>query len=240
MPGETAAATQTRLAFEWLDIPPDATAATVREAVCRKLAAANFMPDPTTHEAILIAMGRPIPALGSLLAATADDEICCAVEAFAVDFFAIPVAERLVRWEALWVAAAHLPQVAARLDRLRPGLTIDPQAITAADPSVEWLANDLMNLFVAPVAYRPAWLRGMLARLETKPRVWNRERARASRSIRRVAPALADSGRDYLKRMRPSRALFYLIALIVGLYLCGFAMSRWFPAVARPGPVAPR
>lgn len=240
MPGDAPETALTRRAFEWLDLPAGAPAATVRATICRQLAAADYLPDPTLHEAILTAAGQAVAPAGSLLAADAEAATRHAVEAFAAEFFAIPVLDRLSRWQALRVAAADDPRVVARLDRLQPGLTIDPQAITAADPKVEWLANDLMNLFVAPAAHRPVWLRGMLVRLESRRSVRGWKRSRATQSIRRLAPALAESGCDYLQRIKPSSGVPLLIGLMVAV-LAVFVASRWTsPAAWMPSePITP-
>ena len=235
MPGDAADATLTRRACERLGLPPDALDATVRATTCRQLLAADFLPDPTLHEAILIALGRPVDPAGSLVMADAEAATRRAVEAFAADFFALPVPDRQARWRALWASANDSPRLVARLDRLRAGLTVAPSTIAAADPQAEWLLDDLMNLFVAPAADRPARLRAMVARLDAKPKVRGRARARAIRSVRRDAPALAEAGRDYIDRIKPSRVIIGLVALVVALYAASVGMSRWMP----PPPVAP-
>ena len=104
MPGEPMLTPPIRaIAAERFGLAPDATAASVRSALLRQVAAAGFVPEPADHEAALVLAGRNVSPAHHLTALRLERHRA-AVEAFAAGFFALPPA----------TPASHLARLAPR------------------------------------------------------------------------------------------------------------------------------
>ena len=202
MPGKSPPLDLKARASAWLELDPGLSSDEVRPAIWRHLAESNFLPDPATHEAILILAGRQLGSAPALELAIPSSEVQLrhAVEEFAGHFFEIPVADRRDRWEALHRAAAASPTVQARLARLAPGLTFDPGP-GPTDPRVRRLAGEILSLFPTPASVRPAWLREFAYRLDGDPDFKRSARRRALRTLTRQYPTIAALGPDYIQRV---------------------------------------
>ena len=230
MPGKASPPDLTGRASAWLELDPGLTPDAVRVALWQGLAATHFLPDPATHEAILILARRQISSVPALELAIppAVATLRHRVEEFAAHFFDVPVADRRAIWAEFDRAAAGDPVIQDRLRRLAPGLEFDPALVEPTDPRVRRLAGEILGLFVAPPAFQAAWLREFAYRLDHDPDFKRSARRRALRTLTRHYPTIARLGPDYIKRVRSMPRLVklrmtalrraWINALIQGFY----------------------
>jgi hypothetical protein len=70
------------------------------------------------------------------------------VEEFARSLFQIPIETRREQWLRLKADCAGVPALTQRLDRLEPGLALDPNGLAIADPNVGELVVEASKIFV--------------------------------------------------------------------------------------------
>jgi hypothetical protein len=124
--------------------------ATARQAFLQRLEEEDFL--PPAHLPYVLAVleakaGSPGPNEEVSVAEVADCQRL-RVEGFARQFFQIPVGQRREQWLRWKASCAGVPALTARLDRLEPGLDLDPQRLVVADPKLRELILEASGIFV--------------------------------------------------------------------------------------------
>ncbi len=173
-----------------LGLQPDTTAEQARHAFLGRLADADFLPAPEAQTAFWVLGGRD-PATFSPAAVVPflqeqEETLRRDVARFAADFFQLPIAERLARWEALQQRAVASPLLRARLGALQPGLRFEAPAFPEGDPH-GYLAERIQQLFVLRPSDRAARRRELLDEFAAEGSEWGK----VARRLERSAPGLA-------------------------------------------------
>lgn len=168
-------------ALDALGLPPDATTKAVRSAIVEQLEEADLSPPPIVIEVIEIlapyAAGDSsnpqhrsvIPQVRVPPAAFyrhCERQLREEVEAFAKQFFELPVSERQATWARLAEQAQPFPAVMLRLQALRPALDLIPPKIAFEEHQA--LADVCMQLFVMRPAMRAAARNALMAQRTDK------------------------------------------------------------------------
>jgi hypothetical protein len=196
-----------RAAYRRLGLEPGVAPEAAWSAVLRRLRDDDFLPDPATHEAVLVLAGRPVGDAPFLAGELAEDEerLREEVDSFAEGFFAVPVGERRERWKSLMRACDGRVALQDRLRDLTPGLDVSGGSIVDRSPTVVRLAEDLLTLFVLRPGPRAALSRELARRFRSDPALTDRERARARRDLLRRHPDIAALSRGYLEQLARPR-----------------------------------
>lgn len=212
---------QVAWALRTLDIPSEATTATVRSAMIAQLEEAEFVPPPVVAEALQVlaplsgsscekfpaAATYPPVAQTTCFDLHVERRTREMVDAFAEQFFALPVPGRQAAWARLAEQAGRFPAVMLRLHALWPGLTFDRTAVE--DPEHQKLADACMQMFVMRPACRAAARDALLARRKEKDWV---------KSVRRFAkryPDYAALAPEFFARLEESRRTLRQPATVV-------------------------
>ena len=137
-------------AREQLDLEETSTPANVRRAYMQRLSDEDFMPPAHLPYALAVLEGRAGPPGANEETVWADvgDRQRQRVEEFAQQFFQIPVANRREQWLRLKTDCAKASALVERLNRLEPGLALDPHGLAVADPHVRELIQEASKIFV--------------------------------------------------------------------------------------------
>src|SRR5437016_494535 len=117
---------QRRWAAEQLGVEVTASLTEARTALLRRLAESDFVPPPLLPQALAILEGRQAKAAEREALREEQERLRSEVEAFAEQFWTLPVDERRRRWEELLSACAISPALLARVRELKCGLDIGP------------------------------------------------------------------------------------------------------------------
>lgn len=183
-----------------------------RGSLLAKLAAADFMPAPDFDCALRVTGVAPCdkqPGNPSYVpAARACEELLRAkVDAFAREFFKLPIEARDARFQKLLAACSHTPALAARLEALRPALDLPPALAATESGEVNELLRQARALFVLPRQERASRRLALLRQCQEAPSVWEKAAQAAQRTQTRIAalePVLirelsTSTGRDKLR-----------------------------------------
>jgi PAS domain-containing protein len=205
---ESLAADRARRAAEALGLGPDASPADARAAFLRRLRDADCLPPLREHEAFHFLAGRPLALrsrLGAEVHRAEKDRLSAEIEAFARDLFAMPIPERRERWEQLIESCDGHDRLIDRLQRLKPGLKIDPAAVCDSSAGVERLARLACELFVLPsreaAIHRQAWLHELLDESGQQSVPWGK----VVKRLRRRFPAIHALAPEFFAQLAPKR-----------------------------------
>jgi hypothetical protein len=209
--GETPRSALHRFAAERVGIDPDGNSAETIARICRKLVVDDFLPDPLTHEAFLSLVGRPMGTdrlLYQEAARSQERRLLDAIEAFAEEFFAIPVAPRVERWKGLVDACPRRHRLLDRLLALKPGLMVEVPSRKDPSPAVQILVEDLLALFPMRRSTRIAESRARARRFWNDPTLTDQDRSRALKRLRRKHAEIASLSEAHLSHLvSPRRPL---------------------------------
>jgi hypothetical protein len=151
-----------------LDLEEVSAPANVRRAYMQRLSDEDFMPPAHLPYAFAILDGHAGTPGANEETAWAD--VCerqrQRVEEFAHNFFQIPVAGRREQWLKLKTDCAKVPALVNRLDRLEPGLTLDPHGLAVTSSNLRELIQAACEIFVLR-PFEAAQARAAFFRLET-------------------------------------------------------------------------
>ncbi|HEY7424971.1 MAG TPA: hypothetical protein VH682_12140 [Gemmataceae bacterium] len=190
-----------RWAAEQLGLSPSASPAEVRAAWLKRLPEEDFVPSCELSWA-LAAMLRRQPESGwetradEAAFAAEEEQLRGEVEAFAEQFWDVPVGERRRRWEELTDRCPFAPTLRARLRLLESGLAVDPRA-PSEDAQVIELANHVRELFILRPGPRARARQDIFRRMEGDREKWKT----AARRLRYACPPLASLGADLLNKI---------------------------------------
>ena len=159
---------QVAWALEMLEIPAGATTRAVRAAMIAQLEDSEFVPPPVVAEALQVlapysagtagkgsAQAKPLPPANAVsFHLQRERQLRETVDAFAEQFFSLPVPERQATWSQLIEQAQGFPPIMLRLESLRPGLTVAREAIESTEHRI--LAEACLQMFVMRPARRAA------------------------------------------------------------------------------------
>ncbi len=141
-------------AREQLQLDSSVPSDQARPAFLRRLSDEDFVPPTHLPYALAVLEGRA-RAPGSNEEGTLVEVIDRQrerIEEFAGRFFAIPIGERREQWLELKADCEGAPTLVHRLDRLEPGLELDPHRLEIADPKVHHLMREASKIFaLAPL-----------------------------------------------------------------------------------------
>jgi hypothetical protein len=207
-PGETQRNSLHRFAADLIGLDDQGEPTETLGRLFRKLRDDDFLPDPTSHEAIQTLAGRPI-AQDSLLFQEASDfqkrRLLEDVERFAAEFFSIPIEARLERWKSLVEACARSPRLIERLDALKPGLTINAGLAVDASPVVNQLIDDILTLFPMKRAAKAAEARARIDRFQKNTQSTDADRSKVLKLLRKRHPGLVELSEGYLDQFTRPR-----------------------------------
>jgi hypothetical protein len=137
-------------AREQLHLGESSTSGDARQRYMQRLADEDFVPPPHLPYALAVVEGNAGPPGANEEAVWSEigDRQRQRVEEFARCFFQIPSDERRQQWLQLRGACEGTPTLAKRLDRLGPGLALDPDGLAVADPIVRELVQEVCKIFV--------------------------------------------------------------------------------------------
>ncbi len=210
-PGEDPDPPVERLAAERLGVGLGATSREVRSTLFRRLRDADFLPDPSVHEAMLILSGReagPLLHLAEDVARAEEARLREVVEDFASHFFATPVPDRRERWRSLFQACAAHDRLLRRLKDLQPGLIVDQARLSDRSPTVNRLRSAILEFFVLRPGPRAESRRRWLQELQADATLNASDLARARKRLMRVYPSVAVLSHGLLLQLaQPRRSL---------------------------------
>ena len=137
-------------AREQLELDESATPAEARQAYLRRLRNEDFLPPahlPYAH-AVLERPDRPPGVNQEYVVAEIEERRRSRVEEFARVFFRIPVEERREQWARLKADCRAEPALVERLNRLEPGLNLEPDKVVISNPRVQELMQEISKIFV--------------------------------------------------------------------------------------------
>jgi len=137
-------------AREQLQLGESFTTDIARQRYMQRLADEDFVPPPHLPYALAVVEGNAGPPGANEEAVWPEigDRQRQRVEEFARCFFQIPSDERRQQWLKLRAACEGTPALAKRLDRLGPGLALDPDGLAVADPIMRELVQEVCKTFV--------------------------------------------------------------------------------------------
>lgn len=194
------------IAADLLGIDPETPAGVAQASLLRRLADHGFAPDPMTVDAVRVLSGQRVAPFGDLESAlriSCEEQRSAEVEAFAAEFFDVPVASRLDRFSAPETACRGHLRLLSRLSGLRPGLTVARPAADAGSPEVRRLVAHVLELFVMPPGPRAARSRELAAAWRNDPNLRNATRFGARKRFRAQHPAIAALDPPFLGRLDP-------------------------------------
>ena len=212
-PGEPPRSSLERFAADHLGLPPELAQNPVdlKQRLYRELEQDDFLPDPLSHEAILLLSGGPIRQDAFLyqgLVRTREQRLKAAIDEFAVAFFSLPPTERVERWEKLAEACGGSHPLLHRLQALKPGLELQKPSLEKLPPLVQAVTNDVFELFtLGPLErVRESRQRATLRKDEAKGRT--RELATALRHVRRHYEKINQTVETYLRDLATTSGFF--------------------------------
>lgn len=167
-------------AAEQLGVSANATPAEARAAFLALLPEVEFVPPPEWRAALRLLTGAANslpPEVEQEARAEAERRFGERVEDFASEYWSLAVPVRQQRWQGLMRECGWSARVRARLEMLRPGLTIGPLS-EGESPQVVELAGHLEALFVLPPAERTAVRLELRQRLRDGMPAWENAAAR--------------------------------------------------------------
>jgi hypothetical protein len=222
-----------RWAAEQLEVSANASAEEVRAAWLRRLPADDFVPSSEARYALHTLLHPQAEDGWRTKAQEAADEqdeerLRGEVEAFAVQFWEVPLGERRQRWQSLAERCAFAPALRARLRQLEAGLDVNARDLSE-DARVVELAEHVSELFVLRPGPRARARQAFLRRTRANREEWRT----AARRLCCVSPKLAALGKDLLNKIKNARkpvnagrqaprGLLALVALIAIVFLVTF------------------
>src|SRR5579885_977994 len=139
-----------RWAREQLGEGPSGPAPSFRHLALQRLGDSDFLPPAHLCHALAVVAteGDPPQAVGDAIRARLREGRSQRVEAFARDFFRIPVARREREWLKQKAAVRGYPALEQRLDLLEPGLKLDPAEPNVLEAGVRRLIGEASAMFL--------------------------------------------------------------------------------------------
>ncbi len=196
-----------RWAAELLEVPEVASPAEARRAYLGKLRECAFLPPRSWRQALRVLEGGSAPAEPDEEWLTEEEaRLRAEVETFAEEFFAVPVAQRRERWEALLCRCENMLPLVVRLQALKAGLEVETQGLPLDQSPGGRLVEQLLQTFPLPPLARAASRQAFLRRVEgaevDSHKLWEK----AARYLRAEWPALAALDEELVRHVAELRS----------------------------------
>ncbi len=191
-----------RWAAGLLGVPETATGGEARRAYFKKLRESDFLPAPALGHAFRILDGKtgPVEPKEEWLLEI-ESRLRAEIESFAAEFFALPVAQRRERWDALLSRCESVSPLLARLQALKAGLDVEIRNRPLGQSHQGSLAEQLLQSFPMPplaqAASRQAFLRQIEESTAADRLLWGN----AARYLLAEWPALAVLDQDLVRQI---------------------------------------
>jgi hypothetical protein len=182
-------------------VPENASSAEARRAYFRQVRESDFLPPRSWYHALRVLEGKPIPTeLDQEWRLEEECRLRAEVEAFAEEFFRLPVSQRRQRWEALLSRCQGVLALTARLQALKAGLEVEGQGLLPDQVFHGRLVEQLLHAFPLPPLAHAASRQAFLRQIEgSSAAADQRSWEKAARYLRAEWPALAALDRELVK-----------------------------------------